>query len=557
MKVSEMPYQRISQEEVLSYLQECEEKLHNAKNAQAQKQIYDEAQEYFENVMTMSSLAYIRFSQDTRDKFYGDEQDYYDSIMPLIGARSTELGNLLLDSPFLKELEKLYPPVFFRNLEIARKANDRKIVSLTVQENQLVTEYTKRMSGITVPFRGEILPPSGLRKYFTSGDRSVRKEAMEALGTEYLKIAEATDDVFDRMVKVRTEMAQTLGYESFVTLGDLRMGRNCYTREDLARLRENVQQYLVPLVCELREKINPALGIDRTMLYDNDVFSQTEPKPIGTVEEIFQNGVKMYEELNEKTGELIRRMIDCEAFDVLSREGKWGGGYCTELPKYRLPFILANFNGSSGDIEVLTHEFGHALAFDQAYAIENPALRGTTMETAEVHSMSMEFFTHPWMELFFGKNASIYRFCHIASAVTFLPYGTMVDAFQEEVYLHPEMTPDKRLELWKNLEKTFRPYLSQEGLPFFGQGRAWQKQAHIFESPFYYIDYVIAQLTAFEFLGQMRKDFDGTFRRYMAFLQQGGTKTYTELLQSVGMPSPFEKEAFCDIVATIRTELGL
>ncbi len=557
MKISEIKYERMDQQEVVSRLKGYEQRFVEAKSAAEQKQCYDEMQKYIEDVMTMEAVGYIRFTLDTRDEFYSKEKDYFDSIMPILGNRLNEMGKRMLDSPYRAELEKLYPSVFFKNLEIDRKSMDKSVVPMMIEDNKVTTEYTKLMSSVKVNFRGEELPVSALRKYFFDEDRSVREGAMVALGKEYETKAEKIDDIYDRMVNIREKTAETLGLKDYVELGYLRMTRNCYDRNDIAKFRGYVKKYVVPLVCELKAKVASDLNIDKMKLYDNEVYTKKEPKPQGTVQQIFENGVKMYDELSEETGKLIRIMLDSEAFDVIAREGKWNGGYCTSLPTYKLPFILANFNGSSGDIDVLTHEFGHALAFYNSFDIDNPALRSPTMETAEVHSMSMEFFAYPWMELFFGDSANDYRFAHTASALTFLPYGTIVDYFQEKVYENPQMSKSERLALWKELEAEFRPYMDAEGIPFFEDGRFWQKQGHIFENPFYYVDYCLAQVTAFQFLGLMRKDFKKAFEIYLKFLKQGGTKTFLDLLQSVGLKSPFEEDTFRELVETVRNELHL
>jgi M3 family oligoendopeptidase len=295
------------------------------------------------------------------------------------------------------------------------------------------------------------------------------------------------------------------------------------------------------------------MGIKQRFIYDQDVFSKDgNAVPQGTPDEILNKGREMYEDMSEETSALIKAMLDFGSFDVLSREGKWGGGYCTSLPEYKMPFILANFNGTSSDIDVLTHEFGHALHFAQASKnVDISALRHSGSDTAEIASMSMEFLTHKYMDKFFGENSKKYRFEHYAQSLTFIPYGINIDAFQHAVFLNPEMTPDQRNKEWLRLEKKFRPHMGLEGVPFFEDGRGWQIKQHVYERPFYYIDYCLAQTIAIQFALLSLKDFKDAFARYNELLKKGGTLTFVEQVESVGLSSPFKKGALKSIAKDI------
>ena len=557
VKISEIKYTRPNKDEVLGKLADFKRRFENAKTVEEFYAIHDEYKAYDEQMGTNIRIAFIRFTQDTRDEFYAAEQDYLDEIGPEISVASAEIAKCYLTSPFRKELEKRFPKVLFTNLQMAVDASDPKIVAERVEQNKLTTAYTKLMSGIIIEFNGEKLPMSGMGKYFTVDDREVRKAAYTAWGQAIEDNKEQLDDIYDKLVKVRTEMGRKLGYANFSPLGYLQMQRNCYTKEDIAKFRANVLKYLVPLASKIRAKVGKDLGINKQYLYDNSVFTKVEPKPIGTPAELFANASKMYNQMSEETGELFDTMVESECFDVMSREGKWGGGYCEGLPAYKLPFILSNWNGSAGDIDVLTHEFGHALEFYKSFFIESEFLSSISMETAEVHSMSMEFLAYPWIDLFFGDKTPEYKFTHIGGAVTFIPYGTIVDYFQQTCYDNPDMTPAERNAFYNKLEKQFLPHMSTEGLPAFQDGRRWQRQAHIFESPFYYIDYCLAQFTALQFLALSQQDYKATFAKYNKFLNFGGTKTFVELLDACGLLSPFEEESFKLVVASCEKILGL
>ena len=553
MKVSELPYRRVTLEEVKAAAEDVISRIRNAKSVEeilAAREDYLKASAEF---LTNSSLASTRYTLNTVDPFYVAENEYYDEIGPTVSNYDVQYAAALLDSPFRKELEEALSPVLFHSMEVQRKAMSPAIIEDMVEENKLTREYSDLMSGMEFEWRGEKLPRSMLMKYAKDPDRETRRECYEVLGRGLEAHKAELDSIYDRMVHVRDRMARKMGYKNFIELGYYRMGRLCYDQEKVASFRENVLKDIVPVVARLRTENAKRLGIDKYMFYDDGVIMPGgDPKPKGK-EEIFAAAKKMYHAMGEETGAFIDLMLDNEAFDVDSRKNKWGGGYCTEFHKYRQPFILANFNGTAGDVDVVTHEAGHALnAFliaDNRFALE---LQCGGMETAETHSMSMEFFAWPYMADFFGEDAERYKFMHALESFSFIPYGTMVDAFQHIVYENPDLTPDERDAEWLKLEKQFRPHISFEGIPYLEKGTRWQYQMHIYESPFYYIDYCLAQTAAFQFLLASRKDYDDAFARYLRLTKQGGEKVWTDLLAEAGFPSPFEPGALADLAKNVE-----
>lgn len=261
----------------------------------------------------------------------------------------------------------------------------------------------------------------------------------------------------------------------------------------------------------------------------------------------------MYEELSPETKEFFDFMMDNELLDVFGRKTKAVGGYMTYIPDYKAPFIFANFNGTSGDVDVMTHECGHA--FQGYLAAEDPIREHADigMETAEIHSMSMEFFTEPWYPLFFGKEtAQEYTDMHLEDAVIFVPYGCMVDEFQHIIYDNPNLTPKERKQVWKDLERDYKPHLFYDGLEFFENGCFWQKQHHIYSFPLYYIDYVIAQLCAFEYKIWMDKDRKAAWQSYLKLCRMSAAKFHTELLEEAGLETPFKNGVLAKIVENLK-----
>lgn len=545
MKVSELKYERLNEERITETMESIISKIKNAKSVEEILKERDQAVELEKEFFTALSLSYMRYTINTVDEFYLGEKDYYDEVLPKVQNYMTEYANAMLDSPFRAELEKELSPLLFRFFEVQRKAMSPEIIEEMVEENKLVTEYSKLMAGLTFEFRGESMPLTMLRKYMMDDDREIRREAFEVLGKKLEAESEALDSLFDKLVKVRDKMAKKMGYKNFVELGYYRMNRISYDEKMVEKFRNNVLKDLVPVVAKLKKENAKRMGIDQLKLYDNDVnVPGGNPKPVLDKDGIFDAAKSMYHEMSDATGRFIDMMMENEAFDVVSRQNKWGGGYCTSFTKYKQPFILANFNGTSADIDVMTHEAGHAFAdymtADNRFKVE---LDVGGMETAETHSMSMEFFAWKYIQKFFGDASDKYKFMHVFDSLSFIPYGTIVDYYQHIVYSNPGMTPAERDAAWNKLEAEFRPYMTTEGMTYLSKGTRWQYQMHIYETPFYYIDYCLAQVVALEFLLDSRKDYSDAFNRYVRFLSQGGEKTFPDLIAEAKLVSPFEDGA--------------
>lgn len=548
MKVCDLPYSRADVNKMIAAYNAAAEKIAAAKSAEEVLAARKELLLVEEDFATESSLAYARWSCNTKDDFYKAEKEYYEQNSPLLAAPKIAYIKAMMQTPYRAEVEKMLPAPIYKSFEVELKTLDERIVPELQEESAIVNEYAQFMSEMTIDFNGEKMPLTILKRYMNDKDRSVRAAAFSALGKEMEKNRDILDGTFDRLVKVRDRMAKKMGYADYVELGYYRMGRLCYDRNDVEEFRRNVLHDVVPVVSRIRKERAKAAGIDDMKLYDYGVcFAGGDPCPVLTPAGMFEKGREMYREMSKETGEFIDMMIENDAFDVLSREGKWGGGYCTEFAKYKQPFILANFNGTSDDVDVLTHEAGHAFASYLAFRNNLDPEAPLGMETAETHSMSMECFCWKYMDKFFGDRANDYKFKHLFDNLSFLTYGVIVDEFQHRVYENPALTPDERNAVWNELEAKYRPYMNAVGMPYFEKGTRWQYQMHIYESPFYYIDYCLAQSNALQFLFRSLKDYRSAFNSYLKFTSHYGTEFFTDMLKEAGIRSPFEKGALKEV----------
>ena len=552
MKFSEMPYRRV-EKAVLDQISRLTERLTCASSAEEAEKIFMESEAISTEVQTMMNLCYIRSTIDTPDEFYAAEQEYNDELTPLLTEKSQEFSKALCASPFRRELEKKWGTLLFTNAELSMKGFAPELVPLLQEENALTSQYQKLYASAKIDFDGKVLTVAQLAPYKQSADRAVRKAAYEAEGSFFDANREQFDEIYDKLVKNRTAQAKKLGYENYLELGYIRLNRNCYGPADVARFRRQVVESMVPVVAEIKKAQAKRIGIADMKFYDDNFFyPDGNATPQGTPEELLAAGEKMYTEMSPETAEFAKLLFGNELFDVLAKPGKAPGGYCTSLPAYKAPFIFSNFNGTAGDVDVLTHEAGHAFAdYVAARTIPILDLRSPTMEGCETHSMSMEFFTAPWHRLFFKEQTEKYEVSHAEDALIFIPYGSMVDHFQELMYTHPEMTPEERNETWLKLERQYRPYLDFEDLPFYSRGAGWQRQLHIYQYPFYYVDYCLAQSMALQFWMESVKDWNAAWKKYLKFVGMGGTRTFVDLIRESGLLSPLDDGSIAKIVEPV------
>ena len=555
MKFADYKYERLNYEDMKVKYEELLAKLKGSQNAESFMKVFDEINEFRGHVFSMQTLCSIRHTINTADEFYNEENEYWDNTMPLLQVYEVELAKTMLENRFRNEVD--IPKAYYLGLENTLKSFSPVIIEDLQEENRLATEYGKLKSSAKIEFDGEVYNLASIAPLMNDDDRDVRRRATEAYTRFFEENEEKFDEIYDQLVKVRDRMAKKMGYENFTPLGYIRMNRLDYDQEMVKKYRDQVIEDIVPLTVELREKQAKRIGVDKLMCYDiNYNFKTGNPTPHGSIDELVQAALKMYTEMSPETGEFFKMMVDGELFDLPTRPNKEMGGYCTGIFDYKVPFIFANANGTSGDVDVLTHEAGHAFqAFCTIKNVRIPDLAFPTMESAEIDSMSMEFFAHPWSHLFFGDEAEKYHYFHIADSLKFLPYGCLVDHFQHEVYNHPEMTPAERKACFRKLEKIYKPDVDYEGFDLLERGGYFYRQGHIFQSPFYYIDYTLAQVCALQFFVRMLNKDEDAWKDYVHICCLGGSRTFTEIVREAHLKVPFEEGCLKEVSARMKEEL--
>ena len=555
MKYSEFPYKRLTVDSQNELMVDWLVRFKDAESAADQITVLEEVDDASREYASYVSIASLNFSRNINDEAAKSEKDYYDFIGPDIQEVYNKLDQAVDASRFKADLTEKWGATFLKKIEMELKTFDPKIMDMLRKETDLRNEYTKLTAGAKIEFDGKSYNLAGLGPFHTHEDRDLRKRSYAARFQWFEDNADEFDELYDKLVKLRHEIATTLGYKNFVELGYLRMGRSDYGPDEVANFRKQIVDHVVPIVTQLLEQKKAILGLDHLYFYDGINFLEGDPKPKGTPEELVSGAQDMYHELSPETGEFFDIMVNEELMDLVNREGKRPGGFCTSFPKYDRPYIFSNFNGTDHDITVLTHEAGHAF---QSYSSRNQPLVSylwPTMEAAEIHSMSMEFFTWPWMERFFKEETDRFKYKHIAGSLSFLPYGACVDHFQHWVYENPEATPKDRKNKWLELESIYLPNRDYDDIEFPKSGGIWQGQLHIYQMPFYYIDYTLAQICAFQFWIKSEENREQAWTDYYRLCHAGGSLPFTGLVELAGLKLPFDDGCLESVVEKVSNWL--
>ena len=553
MNFNDYKYERIDIDAVKKQFEELIGSFSKADSAEKQCEIMDKVINLRNHIDTMITLVSIRHSINTADEFYDKENDYCDEISPLLYGFTTDFYKALVTSKFRKELEDKYGKFLFDQAECSLKTFNEEVIPQLQEENKLSSKYDKLIASAKIPFDGEERTLSQMAPYTQSKDRNIRKDAAKKVAEFFSAHKNDFDDIYDKLVKVRTEIAHKLGFKSYVELAYARLRRLDYNAQDVAGYRKQVLENIVPLHSELRERQAKRLGIDKLKFYDEPIkFNSGNADPHGDPEWILNHGKTMYRELSKETDEFFTFMTENNLLDLLSKKGKNSGGYCTYIPDYKSPFIFANFNGTAHDVDVLTHEAGHAFQVYESRGYEVPEYLWPSYEACEIHSMSMEFLTWPWMGLYFENDEDKYKFIHLSEALLFIPYGVTVDEFQHWVYENPEATPEERRNKWLETEKKYLPTRDYGEIDELKEGIFWFRQGHIFGTPFYYIDYTLAQVCAFQFWIKSRENREKAWEEYLNLCRLGGSKPFFELMKAANLKNPFNEGTIASVIPKIR-----
>ena len=542
-KFKDIQYTRPDCEAFKKLAEDNAEKIKNAVSYSEAKKIFLEFDKAESEFFDMGNIAYIRHTIDTSDEFYDKENEFLNEKTPELMPSLLAFSNAVYDSRFKPDFVAEFGEQMFAEIELRRKSFSEKNIPLLQKEARLCNEYEKIIASADILFDGKHLNLYGIMSYFENPDRNVRHDAYKAYSKFYESNEENFERIWDELIKVRTEMGKNLGFENYIPLGYMNQGRTDYDEKDVAAFREQVREELVPFCAKLYEAQTKRIGVDKVKAYDEAyLFNDGNAVPVGDDDFLIEQAREMYHDMSKETGEFVDFMLGHDLLDVKNKPKKASTGYMTGLNSIKAPFVFSCFNHTTGDVQVLTHEFGHAFAGYMAMRNQPVSTYySESTDIAEIHSMSMEQFAYPYAEKFFGDKADKFRFSHLQEALTFVPFGVAVDEYQHIVYANPELTPKQRTAEWKKLEEKYMPWREYDDIDFFAKGGWWYHKIHIFLYPFYYINYTLTTMGAMEFKKKMHEDKESAWKDYLNLCKVGGSLGYKETLKYANLSLPFEK----------------
>ncbi len=541
----ELEYKRPDTEEIKNKIMKLTKRVKEAESFEELLQVYADGDSLISIYDSACTIASIRHTIDTSDKYYDEENHFIEQEYPTIMPYIMDYNDALLASPYKDKLEEKYGKQLFTAIELSKKSFCEANIPLQQREAELCDEYQKIMASAEIDFDGKKLNLYGIEKYLENEDRSVRKGAFEAYSEFFSSNEKRFEEIWNELIENRNEQGRNLGYDNFIPLGYMNQGRTDYGEKEVERFREQVVENIVPLCNDLYEAQKKRLGVDELYSYDEKmVFPDGNATPAGDDDYMMAKAQKMYHDISPETGEFVDFMMEHKLLDLKNRPKKASTGYMTILPDRLAPFVFSCFNHTISDMQVLSHELGHAFAGYEA--MRNQPIFGYYMEStdiAEIHSMSMEQFAYRYADWFFGEQADKYRFQHLQEAVTFVPFGTAVDEFQHICYKNPKLTPKERTMEWHKLEKKYMPWRKYDNNDFMERGGWWYHKIHIFLYPMYYINYCLTTMGAMEFKKKDAQDHSKAWRDYMKLCKVGGSMSYLETLKYANVTNPFSDGA--------------
>ncbi|MEG1528392.1 MAG: M3 family oligoendopeptidase [Clostridia bacterium] len=555
-KFSEFAYVRPNFVELKSKLKGLLKQFKTASTFEEAEEVYLAFDSESKKISTLSAIASIRHDINTADKFYEQEVMYLNKQVTLLMPLQKKEYKLLLMCKFRKQFEDKYGKVIFLNAEADSKLLSLKNIMPTIKEGNLSMQFSKLVASAKTEFMGKSCNFYGLLKYMQDPDREIRQEALRKWSNLYCSLSPQLDKLYSKLVQLRTKMAKRLGFSNYTDMAYLMRHRYDYTANDVKNFRKQVLNEITPLCQKLIEEQRVRLGVDKIHFYDESlIFADGNANPIGSTQELLDKTMEIYTALSPETQEFFKFMRSGELFDLETKPNKHMGGYCATLPEYLAPFIFSNFNGTGADVQVLTHEAGHC--FNMYLSMRHNkllSLVSSTSEVNEIHSMSMEMFTYPYWDKYFGDKADKARYAHLVESLYNMTYMCVVDEFQHEVYASPKQTAEQRMATWRRIERVYMPWRDYGDNAFLDKGGYWMQKQHIFLYPFYYIDYALARLGAYEFYGKSKTD-KTVWNDYVNLCRAGGSKTYLDLLSYAHLSSPFAKDSVKKAIGYLQDDL--
>ncbi len=503
---------------------------------------------------------YINMTRDTRDVETTDRlQFYYKEVDPYLSAINFQLNKKLAESPFLNELDEQKYFIYLRNvrkqISLFREENLPLQKELKLREN----EYAAIIGNMEITYGGKTLTLQQANAYLKNPDRNVRQEVFNLMGERRLQDKQKLEDLFDELLKLRHQVAVNAGFENYRDYKFASMGRFDYTPADCKAFQNTVAEVVTPIMVKLMETRQAKLGLDPLKPWDLDVDTTGRKalKPYADGTDLANKTIQVLDSVDHYFAQCLENMRQNNLLDLDSRSGKAPGGYNMTLPETGSAFIFMNSAGTDRDVKTMVHEAGHAVHSFLSHPLELIYFRSYPSEVAELASMSMELFTMQHWNLFYADDEELRQSkkLQLEGIIKVLPWIAIIDKFQHWIYTHPGHTQQQRKDTWLSIYREFHlgDPTNWSGLEE-NQAHMWHKQLHLFEVPFYYIEYGMAQLGAVAMWRQMLQNRPQAIANYKAALSLGYTRPIGEIYSTAGIEFRFDKEYINELMGFLLAE---
>lgn len=482
---------------------------------------------------------------------------FVEEIEPLLKPWNDKLARKLLDSPAIDQLDKNRYHILLRSFKNSVELFREENIPLETELERLSQQYQKTIGGMSVTHEGREFTLQQIGVRVEEPNRSVREEAWRLVWDRRMQDHQALDDLFDKMLEPRATVAKNAGFANYRDYIFRRNERFDYTAADCERFHHAVETQVVPMLKDIFDLQRTSLKLDKLRPWDVDCdrYGRAPLRPYQNVDQLIDGSERMFNQVDGELGGYFSMMKRLDLLDLESRKGKAPGGYQHDLSELRLPFIFMNGVGSNDDLYTLLHEGGHAFHLFQARQEPIAPYRQAPIEFCEVASMGMEQLASDYLLEFYGQaEAARARLDNFVRTITFLPWCATIDAFQHWIYTHPGHSQLQRGDAWLDLRRRFYPSVDYSGLENYNRYR-WQEKLHIFQYPFYYIEYGIAQLGALQLWLNSRKDFGRTVSAYKRALTLGGSRGLPQLFEAADIKFEFSEKMVGPVMDAVRAEV--
>ncbi|WP_319205047.1 M3 family oligoendopeptidase [uncultured Ilyobacter sp.] len=516
---------------------------------------YNELSAIVEEAMAWKYIKMTRFAD--QEEYANDFNNFYGTIVAEFNRQSFHINKKIYDSSYISKLPedryKNYKLILKNDIEIFEEKN----IPLQIEENELSNQYGEIISKITIDFQGESYTLSQMNRFLKDNDREIREKAWKKIYAAISEKRAELNELFNKLLKLRVQMAKNKNFDNYRDYMHKAKGRFSYTPEDLYKFHESVEKVIVPMLREINEKKRVKISLDTLRPWDKEASEDGKIlKPFENEGELLEKGISALMDVKEEFGSKLRYMAEKEFLDLGNRKGKAPGGYNYPLSESGAAFIFMNAVGVQRDVVTLMHEAGHAL---HSFATKDERLmsyKETPSEVAELASMSMEFISMNKWKRFYKKENDFKKAQkeQIIGALQTFPWVMTVDAFQHWIYLNPEHTLEERDAKFEELMDRFNTGVNWLGLES-EKSMTWLKQLHIFEVPFYYIEYAISQLGAIGIYKNYKQNPETTLAKYEEFLNLGYSKSIEEIYETAGIKFDFSEGYISELANFLKEEL--